>query len=103
MDFEQLLAMLRNPGEDGIPDTIYDDLSASYTEGTSTANAAATTANNRVAELELALLQAKADNWDLTQMLPVAESQEPGNNDSNDSDDNSDNVGDDDDFFEDKD
>jgi len=103
LDFEQLLAMLRNPGEDGIPDTIYDDLSASYTEGTSTANAAATTANNRVAELELALLQAKADNWDLTQMLPVAESQEPGNNDSNDSDDNSDNVGDDDDFFEDKD
>lgn len=103
MDFEQLIAMLRNPGEDGLPDTIYDDLSASYTEATSTANAAATTANNRVAELELALLKAKADNWDLTQMLPVAESQEPDNNDSNDSDDDSDDVGDDDDFFEDKD
>lgn len=105
VDFEQLLAMLRNPGEDGLPETIYDDLSAAYTDGTSTANAAATQANDRVRELEAELLAAKAANWDLVQMLPVADSQENSNNDSDNSDDseNSDDIGDDDDFFEEKD
>lgn len=30
MDFAELLEMLKNPGEDGIPDTIYDDLTNAY-------------------------------------------------------------------------
>ena len=31
--FQELLELLKNPGEDGtIPDTIYDDLTATYTE-----------------------------------------------------------------------
>ena len=30
MEFDELMALLLNPGEDGFPDTIYDDLSNHY-------------------------------------------------------------------------
>jgi hypothetical protein len=30
MDFNELVALLRNPGDDGLPETIYDDLTSSY-------------------------------------------------------------------------
>jgi len=28
--FHELIEMLRNPGEDGVPETVYDDLGAEY-------------------------------------------------------------------------
>lgn len=99
-EFAQLLELIRNPGEDGIPDDAYDNLSLAYTNATSTADAAATSANAQVQDLQQQLIAAKAANWDLVQMLPVAESAEPvDDGESNDDDDNSD-IGDDDDFFE---
>ena len=104
MDFTELLALLQNPGEDGIPPTIYDDLSASYTDATSTRDAKIQVSEETVAQLQAELLAAKAANWDLMQQIPVANSEETPD-DVNDSDnpDDPDNVGDDDDFFESKD
>lgn len=32
MAFNDLLAALRNPGDDGLPDTIYDDIEGAYNE-----------------------------------------------------------------------
>lgn len=65
MDFEQLIEMLRNPGDDGLPDSIYDDLGESY-------NAMSTGAAAKIADLETALQakemqisNLKAHNYDL--------------------------------------
>lgn len=102
MDFESLIAMMRNPGEDGIPESIYDDLSASYTAMSSTSGAKIEELNAMVAQLSGELTATKAANWDLLQSAPVADSGNSGDdetNDSNDSED-SDDIGTDDDFFE---
>lgn len=101
MDFEQLIAMLRNPGDDGIPETIYDDLSASYTDATSTRDAKISETSSAVEELTAELLRVKAMNYDLLIAAGVDNSDESGDDESNsDSDSDSDEIGDDDDFFE---
>ena len=103
-DFNELLQSLINPGEDGASPTIYDDLSASYTEATSTRDAKITTLSTDFEALQLELLAAKAANWDLMQLIPqsgeVADSSETGDDGEN-PDDNE--VSEDDDFFEDED
>lgn len=101
MDFAELIAALRNPGEDGVPDSIYDDLSASYTDATSTRDAKITTSESRVAELELELLAAKAANWDLFQQIPQGDP-DPNSGDNDPDPDSDDTIGDDEDFFEEK-
>jgi hypothetical protein len=108
-DFAELLNSLINPGEDGPSPTIYDDLSASYTEATSTRDAKIQVTEESLAQLQAELLQAKAANWDLLQSIPSGDSgegDEGGESDGdsdNDGDSDADNIGDDDDFFEDKD
>lgn len=99
MDFNELIAMLRNPGEDGIPDSIYDDLSASYTDATSTRDAKIETSTGELEALKLELLAAKAANWDLMQLIPSGEP-ETNSEENAESESDPDNVGDDDDFFE---
>jgi len=102
MDFEAILQSLINPGEDGPSPTAYDDLSASYTEATSTRDAKIQTSETRVAELELELLKAKSANWDLLQSIPVADSEDSGDNEEDDnSEEDSDDDNPDSDFFED--
>ena len=54
MDFHELLAMLQNPGEEGPPETIYDDLGASYTEATSSRDAQIEGHTSRIAEQDAA-------------------------------------------------
>lgn len=39
MTFEELLALLMNPGDDPLPDTIYTDLSTAYTDDVSARDA----------------------------------------------------------------
>jgi len=100
-DFNELLQSLINPGEDGASPTIYDDLSASYTEATSTRDAKITTSESRVAELELELLAAKAANWDLMQLIPQSgEVADSGENPDDGEKPEDDEVSEDDDFFE---
>jgi hypothetical protein len=102
MEFQDLLASLINPGEDGPSPTIYDDLSASYTEATSTRDAKIQVSDEQVAALQAELLAAKAANWDLMQLIPsVDNAGDTGDNGDNaDESDESDDVGDEDDFFE---
>ena len=65
MTFEELIALLRDPGEDGAPATIYDDLSSSYTAAVDggTAKVAEIEAVNTELLGEIARL--KALNFDL--------------------------------------
>lgn len=69
MTFDELVEALRNPGEDGVPDTIYDDLSSAYTgvvEGGAAALTAQTDANqSATAELVGEIARLKALNFDL--------------------------------------
>jgi hypothetical protein len=69
MTFEEILALLRDPGEDGLPDGIYDDLSSSYTgavEGGAAALSEQGAANeSAVAELTAEIARLKALNFDL--------------------------------------
>jgi len=64
-DFEELLSKLRNPGEDGPGETIYDDLNAAYNDRVSAGDAkvAELSAAGETANAEVARL--KAHNYDL--------------------------------------
>ena len=105
MDIESLIAMMRNSGEDGIPETIYDDLSASYTELGSTSGAKVAEHEATIAQLSAELSAAKAHNYDLLmQSAPApAAAEETSEESSEESGDDDDSIGDDDDFFEKKD
>jgi hypothetical protein len=104
VDFESLLASLINPGEDGPSPTIYDDLSASYTDATSTRDAKITTVTGELEALQLELLAAKAANWDLMQLIPgTSEVADAGQSTDDDDKPDNDDIGDDEDFFEKKD
>lgn len=98
MDFEELLNSLRNPGEDGVPDTIYDDLSASYTESTSTRDAKIGESETALAAALAEIQRVKAMNYDLLMAQGVEESTDDGEPEP-EPDDSSD-VGDESDFFE---
>lgn len=78
--FEELLATLHDPGEDGPPETIYDDLTAAHTGALEGANAkiAELTTSNEAANAENQRLQAR--NWELFEQIPKAgdsEGEEP--------------------------
>ena len=104
MEFAELIEALRNPGEDGIPATIYDDLSASYTDATSTRDAKIQVTETDLAAAQAEILQLKAMNYDLLIAAGVDNSENSGENESeNSSDESEDEIGDDDDFFEKKD
>jgi hypothetical protein len=76
-DFESLLEQMRNPGDGGVPDTIYDDLSAAYQEAVNTREAKISqlTASNE--ELSTNLTASQAANWELYQQVPKAADEEP--------------------------
>ena len=68
MDFEDLISALMNPGEEGVPETIYDDLRGAYSGVSERANSAdakiaALTESNESLLSEIATLKAK--NYDL--------------------------------------
>jgi len=102
MDFETLLASLVNPGEDGPSPTIYDDLTTAHLDATSSRDAKIGESDNRIAELEAELVRTKLMNYELM-IAAVAEPEESGNDGDNTNAEESDDIGDDDDFFTDKD
>jgi len=106
MDFAELLAQLQNPGEDGLSPTIYDDLSAAYTNDTSTRDAKIEVQGTDLAAAQAEILALKAMNYDLLMAAGIDNSSDSGDDNSetdSESDDDSDEIGDDDDFFEKKD
>ena len=65
MDFAELIAQLRNPGDDGLPDTIYDDLSASYQLAVDGGAAGISDRDATIAALQAEIASLKALNFDL--------------------------------------
>lgn len=83
MDIDDLLNQLANPGDDGVPDTIYDDIRAAHSGALESTQSSA---QAKVDELNSALEAAngensrlKAANWDLFEQIPKAADDEPAN------------------------
>jgi hypothetical protein len=81
-DIEELLGQLQNPGDDGVPDTIYDDIRAAHTGAL---EATQSTAQAKIDELVAAheatqaeVNRLKAANWDLFEQIPKAGDETPG-------------------------
>lgn len=76
--FQELLESLRNPGEDGPSETIYDDLTTAYDNdmGGASAKIAQATADLEAANGRITQLQAA--NWELHEQIPKAGDSEPG-------------------------
>lgn len=65
MDFNELVALLRNPGDDGLPETIYDDLTSSYNLAVEGGAASLAASEAEVASLREEVSRLKALNFDL--------------------------------------
>lgn len=72
MDFEELLSKLQNPGDDGLPETIYDDLRASHTGIVESSTAALSERDASIADLTSQVESLKAKNWDLYTQVQAA-------------------------------
>ena len=68
-DFDELLNKLRNPGEDGPGETIYDDLNAAYNDRVGAGDAKVTELSNAKAELEAEKLRLMARNYELLETV----------------------------------
>lgn len=97
--FEELIALLREPGEDGLPETIYDDLGTAFADATGTRDAAIAERDSVLQERESEISRLKAMNYDLL----MASSNESKGSEETTNTDGGDDVGTVDDFFEDKD
>ena len=65
MEFNEIVAQLREPGEDGLPETIYDDLTLSYTTALDGAAERLAQTEGTVAELVAEVARLKGVNYDL--------------------------------------
>jgi len=77
MTFEELVELLRNPGEDGLPDTIYDDLSGAYTGVVEGSQARIAEIEATLAERDSMIASLKAQNYDLLMQVGVSTEAEP--------------------------
>lgn len=77
MDFNELVALLRDPGDDGLPDTIYDDLTASYNLAVEGGAASLSASELAVSELREEVARLKALNFDLLMAAGGDKSEEP--------------------------
>lgn len=64
-DFAELLNELRNPSEDGPPETIYDDISNTYNHAVETRDAKISESEERIRESESEISRLKSANYDL--------------------------------------
>lgn len=100
MTFEELLALLMSPPEEGVPETIYDDLRSSYTSMADGSAAKVADQDAIIQGLNAEISRLKAANYDLM----VRQSAPPeGQNEGNDSDDDTEPGGIDDLFGKDED
>ena len=75
-DIEDLIAQLQNPGDDGLPDTIYDDLRGAHTSAIdgvrSSAQAKLEESNGLIAQRDEEINHLKRSNWDLFEQVGKA-------------------------------
>ena len=76
MAFEELIELLRNPGEDGPPDTIYDDLTAEYNGVFDTSQARIAEFESALAERDAQIASLKSHNYDLLMQVRADNSAE---------------------------
>jgi hypothetical protein len=86
MDFAELLALLQNPGDDGLPDTIYDDLASSYQLAVDGGAASLATAQAESDALRAELAELKALLFDKFLAAEKAEDEPDNNTDPGDAD-----------------
>ena len=65
MGFSELLQALQNPGDEGVPDTIYDDLTTEYNTVVEGGAARAAEHESVVAQMSEEIARLKALNFDL--------------------------------------
>lgn len=81
MDIDDLINLLQDPGDDGVPDTIYDDLRSAHTTAIDSATEGANakiselTQTNDEANAEIERLKLK--NWELFEQVPKAGDSDP--------------------------
>lgn len=92
MAFADILNAGRTPGEDGIPESIWDDLEGAHTDDVTIRDSAIAEKDAALEELAATLQRVQAHNYEL---LMVAESAEP--NEESDADGDGDEDGDDND------
>lgn len=81
--FDELLAALTDPGDDGVPDTVYDDLRSVYNDDLTTRDAKITELSEANAEHLAEIERLKAKNWDVVSQIQ-RDGDESENNDPND-------------------
>lgn len=84
MDFNELVALLREPGEDGLPESIYDDLTSSYQLAVDGGAASVAERDASIAEKDAEIARLKALNFDL--LMAAGETTTTDDNDNAESD-----------------
>ena|SRR5690625_4720725 len=81
---DELLQALRNPGEDGVPDTIYDDIAETYNHEITVRDSKISELDQAVIEREAEISKLKSANYDLmmSQSVSEDEGEESGDSDS---------------------
>lgn len=75
MDFDELLALLREPGDSELPGTIYDDLSNAHTSALDGGAAKVAEIESALADSNAEIARLKALNFDL--LMAASASDEP--------------------------
>ena len=75
-DFDELIEQMMNPGEAGIPDTIYDDLRLSRDDLVASHVQAQDGATAKIQELEAHISNLKTQNYDL--LMSAGKPEAPG-------------------------
>lgn len=78
MEFNELLALLREPGEDGLPESIYDDLSSSYALAVEGGAASVAAIQSQYDEAVAEIARLKAMNFDLLTAVAADDSTDDG-------------------------
>lgn len=80
---EELIEMAKNPGEGGIPETWYDDLSGAHNEALSVRDAKINEISEKYESALSEVETLKAKNWDLQSLIPPVDG-DSGDNATND-------------------
>jgi hypothetical protein len=78
MEFDELIALLRNPGDDGPPESIYDDLSSSYALAVDGGAASVAAVQSQLDDAVSEIARLKAMNFDLLTAVAVDDSADGG-------------------------